>query len=68
MAKTEQFETKLDNAKESLEKLLQSDITMSDSVKAYDAGMKELQVAQKLLDDALLQVETIKQNPNEHSE
>jgi exodeoxyribonuclease VII small subunit len=63
----EDFEKKLHNAKESLEKLLQNDITMSESVKAYDQGMKELQEAQKLLDEALLHVETIKQNPSESS-
>ncbi len=68
MAKAQDFETKLDNAKVSLQKLLESDITMSDSVKAYDKGMKELKMAQKLLDDALLHVETIKQNPSESAE
>jgi exodeoxyribonuclease VII small subunit len=61
----EDFEKKLHNAKEKLEILLKNDITMSESIKAYDQGMKELQEAQKLLDDAVLHVQTIKQNPSE---
>ncbi len=58
----EDFEKKLEYAKVILQKLLESDITMSDSIKAYEEGMKELQEAQKLLDEASLHVETIKQS------
>ncbi len=58
----EDFEKKLENAKLILQKLLENDITMSDSIKAYEEGMKELQVAQKLLEEASLHVETIKQS------
>jgi exodeoxyribonuclease VII small subunit len=55
------FEKKLQNAKELLEKLQQNDITLHDSVKAYEAGMKELNEAQKLLEEATLQVQQIKE-------
>ncbi len=57
---TEDFEVRLEKAKTILEQLMNPEITLSDSVKAYDAGMKELQAAQKMLENAQLQVETIK--------
>ncbi|MFY9083040.1 exodeoxyribonuclease VII small subunit, partial [Aliarcobacter butzleri] len=42
------------NAKEFLEKLSNPEITLSDSIKLYKDGIKELEVAQKLLDEAKL--------------
>jgi len=57
---TEDFEVRLDKAKAILEKLMNPEITLSDSVKAYENGMKELQAAQKMLENAQLQVETIR--------
>jgi exodeoxyribonuclease VII small subunit len=59
MAK-ETFETKLGSAKVILEKLMNPEITLEDSVKAYESGMKELREAQKMLENAQLQVENIK--------
>ena len=54
------FEVKLDKAKAILEKLMNPEITLSESVKAYEAGMKELLSAQKMLEEAQLQVEIIR--------
>ncbi len=48
------FEEKILKAKEVLEKLTKSDITLSDSLKLYNEGLKELEVAQKLLEEARL--------------
>jgi exodeoxyribonuclease VII small subunit len=48
------FEEKILKAKEVLEKLTKSDITLSDSLKLYNEGLKELEVAQKLLEEAKL--------------
>jgi len=48
------FEEKILKAKEILEKLTKSDITLSDSLKLYNEGLKELEVAQKLLEEAKL--------------
>jgi len=59
MAKAD-FEKKLDNAKKILEELMNPEITLSDSVKAYEKGLKELQEAQKLLEEAKLKVQQIK--------
>lgn len=53
------FESKIKNAKELLDKLLEQDITLSKSMDIYNKGMKELESAQKLLDDAKLQYEEI---------
>ena len=48
------FEDKIIKAKELLEKLSNPQITLSDSVKVYQDGIKELEEAQKLLDEAKL--------------
>lgn len=48
------FEQKLQKAKELLEKLSNPEITLSDSVEVYQKGVKELEEAQKLLDEAKL--------------
>ena len=48
------FEDKIIKAKELLERLSNPQITLSDSVKVYQDGIKELEEAQKLLDEAKL--------------
>ena len=59
MAK-EKFETKLQSAKEILETLMNPEITLEESVKAYEKGMKELQAAQKMLEEAQIKIQNIK--------
>ena len=59
MAK-EDFESKLDNAKEILETLMNPEITLQNSVKAYEKGMGELSKAQKILEDAVIKINEIK--------
>ncbi|MDQ7068158.1 MAG: exodeoxyribonuclease VII small subunit [Sulfurimonas sp.] len=59
MAKID-FETKLANAKKTLETLMSPEITLQNSVKAYESGMKELQDAQKILQDAKIKIQEIK--------
>jgi len=59
MAK-EKFETKLQNAKTILETLMDPEITLENSVKAYEKGMSELTQAQKILEDAQIKIQTIK--------
>ncbi len=48
------FEEKILKAKELLEKLSNPQITLSDSIQVYKTGVKELEEAQKLLDEAKL--------------
>lgn len=48
------FEQKIEEAKKLLEKLIDPEITLSNSVEVYKKGMGELEQAQKLLDEAKL--------------
>ena len=54
------FEAKLENSKKILETLMSPDITLEDSVKAYEAGIKELNDAQKMLENAQIKIQEIK--------
>lgn len=56
----QQFETKLENAKAILQTMSNPDITLKDSILAYEHGMKELKDAQKILEDAELKISIIK--------
>ncbi len=53
------FEDKIKQAKELLDKLIDPEITLHTSVQVYKEGMKELEDAQKLLDDAKLEFEEL---------
>ena len=53
------FENKIEESKKLLDKLIDPEITLSQSVKIYKDGMKELEIAQKLLDDAKLEFEEL---------
>ncbi|QOY55525.1 exodeoxyribonuclease VII small subunit [Candidatus Sulfurimonas marisnigri] len=57
----ENFESKLDSAKEILEKLMNPEITLQESVEAYEKGMSELSKAQKILEDAVIKITEIKE-------
>jgi len=61
MAKAkENFENRLENAKKILETLMSPEITLENSVKAYETGMKELNEASKMLDEATIKIQEIK--------
>ena len=60
MSKEESFETKIVNAKAILEKLMDPTLPMNESVKAYESGMNELKMAEKMLEEAQLQIQIIK--------
>ena len=55
------FETNLENAKKTLEILMNPDITLEESVKAYEKGMNELNDAQKILENAQIKITQIKE-------
>lgn len=61
MAKAD-FEQKLDNAKKILETLMDPEITLQNSVKAYETGMKELDEATKMLEEAQIKITEIKKS------
>lgn len=54
------FEEKIEKAKKNLESLMNPEITLSDSVKLYKEGIKELKDAQKLLENAKIEYEELK--------
>lgn len=53
------FEKKLEDAKAILEKLMDPELTLDQSVKSYKEGMKTLQDAQSILESATLEFEKI---------
>jgi len=57
------FEEKILKAKELLEKQNSQDITLQNSIEVYKSGVKELEEAQKLLDEAKL-IFTTKEKDN----
>jgi len=59
MAK-DNFETKLENSKKILQTLMSPEITLQESVKAYEKGIKELNEAQKMLEEAEIKIKEIK--------
>ncbi len=52
------FEEKINHAKAILEKLMNPEITLGESVQFYKEGIKELQEATRLLEKAKLEFET----------
>ena len=46
--------------KKTLETLMSPEITLQNSLKAYEAGMKELREAQQILEDAKIKIQEIK--------
>lgn len=56
----EGFEAKLESAKKVLETLMNPEITLQDSLKAYEKGMSELSQAQKILEEAQIKITEIK--------
>jgi exodeoxyribonuclease VII small subunit len=59
--KTETFEEKLAYSKQLLEKLMDPEITLEESVKLYEEGLKNIKEAQKLIEEAKMKVSVIDQ-------
>ncbi len=53
------FEEKLNLAKEYIEKLMSSDITLEESIEIYQKALDVVTEAQKMIEDAKLKVEEI---------
>jgi exodeoxyribonuclease VII small subunit len=62
MEKEVSFEQKIENARKILQKLVDPQITLAQSVKAYEEGIKELNEATKMLEEAKLKINEIKNN------
>ena len=59
--KNETFEEKLEHSKEVLEKLMNPEITLEESVKLYEEGFKNIKEAQKLIEEAKTKITVIEQ-------
>ena len=59
--KTETFEEKLDHSKALLEKLMNPEITLEESVKLYEEGLENIKEAQKLIEEAKTKITVIEQ-------
>ena len=53
------FEEKLEHAKELLEKLMNPEITLENSVKIYEEGLKTIKDAQMMIEEAEVKIVTI---------
>ena len=59
--KNKTFEEKLDYSKELLEKLMNPEITLEESVKLYEEGLKNIKEAQILIEEAKTKITIIEQ-------
>ena len=59
------FEEKLEKTKAILEKLSNNEIPLDEGIKLYKEGMKELNQAAKMLEEAKLEFETIENSLND---
>ncbi len=60
--KNETFEEKLEHSKELLEKLMNPEITLEESVKLYEEGLKNIKEAQTLIEEAKIKITVIEQS------
>jgi exodeoxyribonuclease VII small subunit len=67
--KTQSFEEKLEHSKALLEKLMNPEITLEESVKLYEEGLQNIKEAQTLIEEAKTKISIIDQaNQNVESE
>jgi len=59
--KTQSFEEKLEHSKALLEKLMNPEITLEESVKLYEEGLKNIKEAQTLIEEAKTKITVIEQ-------
>lgn len=64
----ENFEAHIEKSKAILEKLMNPDITLGDSVTLYKEGIGELQKASKMLENAKLELKTYQEDQNSSSQ
>ena len=67
--KEQSFEDKLAHSKALLEKLMNPEITLEESVKLYEEGLKNIKEAQTLIEEAKTKITVIEQanqNPGDN--
>jgi len=63
--RNETFEEKLAYAKQLLEKLSDPEMTLEESVKLYEEGLKTIKEAQRLIEEAKMKVSVIEREEQE---
>ena len=58
----ETFEQKLEISKNILNQLMDPAITLEESLKLYENGLKEIKTAQKMIEEAKTKIEIIEKN------
>ncbi len=58
----ETFETKLEASKKILNQLMDPAITLEESLKLYENGLKQIKSAEKMIEEAKVKIETIEKN------
>ncbi|SFV53651.1 Exodeoxyribonuclease VII small subunit [hydrothermal vent metagenome] len=58
--RTVTFEQKLEESKKILNRLLDPDITLEESLELYENGIKEIKSAQRMIEEAKVKIELIK--------
>jgi exodeoxyribonuclease VII small subunit len=56
------FENSLENSKKILNQLMNPSITLEESLKLYENGIKEIKFAQKMIEEAKVKITTIEAN------
>ena len=59
---TDTFEKKLEASKKILNHLMDPTITLEESLKLYENGLKEIKEAQKMIEAAKIKIEVIEKN------
>ncbi len=59
--KNETFEEKLEYSKSLLDKLMNPEITLEESVKLYEEGLTNIKEAQRLIEEAKVKITVIEQ-------
>jgi exodeoxyribonuclease VII small subunit len=60
--KTDSFEERLENSKEILNQLMNPEITLEESLKLYEDGLKQIKLAQKMIEEAKVKIKTIEKS------
>lgn len=65
--KKDDFESRLEEAKKILETLMNPELTIEQSVKAYEEGTRALKEAQELLEQAKTKIEAVRNAASEEN-
>ena len=60
--KIETFEQRLEESKKILNKLMNPEITLEESLKLYENGVNQIKEAQKMIEEAKVKIQTIEKN------